>query len=244
MEQDLLPDEVIQEILQRAMEDKFSRTRPATRHFFEHQASSEGQPRAVTIHKWAISPISPTDSKMLIQHLAGMAVKEVAQVATAITGELIFRKPTLLPGLPLWEDGHALFFSGTNNRRFGVQGGNVFDSTGCHSEDVAGAAQRLQALDPTLDLPYERLMIFCAKPLEKRLIKAAAKAQIPCRVFGVYNYKDERSWVITRDESPCSLLIGRPSFPLPVEGNNLVVGARFTVWIDNPKNAVCVVSKE
>lgn len=221
------------------MEEQFSKARPATRHFFEHQAPKEGQERTVIIHKWVISRITEADSELSVRHLANLAVKEVVSVAAQITGELVFRNAHLLPGQPLWEDGVTLF-NHPAAHRLGVKGGNVVQSIDCFEHDVREAADRLEELDQAYG-GDERLLLFCAKPLEKKLIRAAAKAQVACRVFGLHNYKNERSWVLTRDVSPCSLLIGKPSFPLPVEGNVLLVGARFVVWINNPRYAVCVV---
>lgn len=234
----MLQDDVIHGILARAMEEQFSRTRPATRHFFEHQRPSPDQPRTVTIHHWAFSEVRDTDTEDTLRFLAVAAVKEVAKTATKITGELVFREDHLLPHQPLWEDGLPLF-GPPMIERFGVQGGNTIESIGQFSKDIEVAAHRLQELDE--EYPGdERLQVFCAKPLEKKLIRAAAKAKVPCRVFGLYNYKEKRSWVITRDLSPCSLLIGKPAFDLPVEGSKLVVGARFVVWINDPRYAVCV----
>ena len=242
MEFGLLSDDVIQEILTTAMETHFSRSRPATRYFFEHQRPPPGQERTLTIHHWAIAEVTQHDNRSIIKNLANQIVKEVAKTATKITGELIFRTDQLLPHQPLWEDGSPLFAAHTEegHDRFGLPGGNIVESSGCHAEDVQNAAHVLQLMDTEFDPDDERLLLFCAKPLEKKLIRAAAKASIPCRVFGLYNHKNDRSWVLTRDTSPCSLLIGQPTHSLPVKGNKLVAGARFTVWIDDPKNAVCV----
>ena len=246
MEHEVLSDGAIQGILQRAMEEQFSRARPATRQFFEHVSpESDVADRTVTIHSWVTAKIHPTDTRPVVRHLANRVVKEVVSAANSITGELIFRTPNLLPTRPLWTDGSPLFASHSktdDSHRFGVEGGNIVRSTGCFSADVQSAADRLSALDPEFEQD-ERLQIFCAKPLEKRLIRACAKAAVPCRVFGVYNFKDRKSWVITRDSSACSLLIGRPSFEIPVKENHLVVGARFVVWINDPRLAVCVTEE-
>lgn len=234
----MLQDDVIHGILTRAMEEQFSKTRPATRHFFEHQRPGPEQQLTVTIHHWAFSEVYDADTEDTLHHVAVTAVKEVAKTATKITGELVFRADGWLPHQPLWEDGFPLF-GPPGATRFGVRGGNVIESLGEFSKDIEHAAHRLQELDE--EYPGdERLQVFCAKPLEKKLIRAAAKAGVPCRVFGLFNYKNNRSWVITRDLSPCSLFIGRPSFDIPVEGNKLIVGARFVVWINDPRYAVCV----
>ena len=234
----MIQDDVVAKILSQAMEEQFSKARPATRHFFEHQAPEEGQERTVIIHKWVVSKITDSDNELTVRHLANSAVKEVVSVAAQITGEIVFRNNHLLPSQPVWEDDVSLF-NHPASTRFGVKGGNVVGSINCFEHDVRRAADRLEELDQDYE-GDERLLLFCAKPLEKKLIRAAAKAQVACRVFGLYNYKNERAWVLTRDLSPCSLLIGKPSFSLPVEGNVLLVGARFVVWINDPRYAVCV----
>jgi len=238
MEHGLLSDGAIQEILHRAMEEQFSKSRPATRHFFEHAPPAADQDRTVTIHSWVISNFDKYDTRTIVQGVANRMVKEVVKTADAITGELIFRTPHFLPE-PLWIDGDPLFA----RERFGIEEGNIVESSGCFTSDVQAAAERLEDLDPSYP-GDERLQLFCAKPLEKKLIKAAVKAAVPCRVFGVYNFKEHRSWVLTRDSSACSLLIGRPSFSIPVKEGSLVVGARFVVWINDPRLAVCVTPEE
>lgn len=238
MERGLLSDAAVQGILHQAMERQFSRARPATRHFFEHVAPEDDQDRTITIHSWVIAKLTPADTREIVEGLANTVVKEVVKTAAAITGELVFTAPHLLPQ-PKWTDGRPLFA----DERFGVQDGNVVKSSGCFATDVKAAAERLSQLDE--EYPGdERLQLFCAKPLERKLMRAAAKAAVPCRVFGIYNFKEHRAWVLTRDSSACSLLIGRPSFELPVEENNLVVGARFVVWINDPRLAVCVTPEE
>lgn len=234
----MLQDDVIHGILARAMEEQFSRTRPSTRHFFDHRHPDPDQPRTVTIHHWAHAEVSKHDSVDTVRHLAVRAVKEVAKTANRLTGEVVFRQDSWLPHQPLWEDGLPLF-GPPGEDRFGVPGGNVIESIDNPVMEIQAAAQRLETLDAEYE-GDERLQVFCAKPREKELIRAAAKASVPCRVFGLYHYKKERSWIVTRDVSPCSLLIGRPSFDLPVEGTKLMVGARFVVWIDDPRYAVCV----
>jgi len=242
----VLSDGAIQEILHQAMETQFSRARPAIRHFFDHGVpDADAAVSAVTIHSWVFARLNPTDTRDVARHLANVIVKEVVATSAAITGELIFRKLNLLPNQPLWTDGLGLFATHTTNKkhRFGVKGGNVVKSADCFSDDVIAAAERLSALDPSYKRD-ERLQLFCAKPLERELIKACAKAAVPCRVFGIHNFKEQCAWVLTRDSSACSLLIGRPAFDIPVEKNTLHVGARFVVWINDPKLAVCVIPKE
>lgn len=234
----MLQDDAIHRILMRAMEEEFSRARPATRHFFEHQRSTEGNPRPVVIHHWAYANVSPYDTEQTLHHVAVRAVREVARTSDRLTGEVAFQRLNWLPHQPLWEDELPLF-GPPGEDRFGVSGGNTISSIGDPVRDLQAAAQRLEVLDGEYE-GDERLLVFCAKPLEKTLIRAAARAGVPCRVFGIYHYKDEPSWVITRDLSPCSLLIGKPSFDLPVEGTKVVVGARFVVWLNDPRYAVCV----
>jgi len=241
----LLSDDTIQEILQRAMEDQSSRSRPATRYFFERTTIADDHLRAVTIHRWAIAKIEGSDTRDVVHRMASIAVRDVLGMASTIAGELVFRSARFLPQQPLSEDGQPLFsqIDSAGLARFGVPSGNLIQTTNCFSDDVKNAARTLKLMDPELDLPHERLMLFCAKPLEKKLIRAAAKARVPCRVFGIYNYKTERSWVLTRDASPCALVIGRPNFPLRVQGDGkVIVGARFTVWVNDPRNAVCVTA--
>lgn len=227
------------------MEEQFSRARPATRHFFEHTSPSDDQHGTVTIHSWVLAELQPDDTRKVVRHLANRSVREVVAASTAITGEIVFQRLNLLPKQPIWSDGAPLFSRTTIDglARFGVIGGNIVDSVGCYASDVSAAAARLQDLDPDY-AGDERLQLFCAKPLEKKLIRAAVKADINCRVFGLYNFKEHRSWVLTRDTSACSLLIGRPSFNLPVQENTLVVGARFVVWINDPRLAVFVNPEE
>ena len=246
MEHEVLSDSAIQEILCQAMEDQFSKARPATRHFFEHTVPDDDQDLTVTIHSWVIAKLRPTDTHKVVHYLANQAVKEVVATAAAVTGEIVFRIPNLLPHCPIWTDGAPLFAAyapADGSDRFGVRGGNILKSANCYARDVRTATERLVELDPSYERD-ERLQLFCAKPLEKKLIRACAKAKVACRVFGVYNFKEQRSWVLTRDASACSLLIGRPEFDIPVEGSNIVVGARFVVWINDPKLAVCVTPKE
>jgi hypothetical protein len=227
------------------MEDRSSRSRPATRYFFEQSTDVDDHPRAVTIHRWAIANLKEQDTRDMVHRMAGIAVRDVIGMSSTITGEIVFRSACFLPQQPLSEDGQPLF-SQTDSAglaRFGIPEGNLIKSTNCFLDDVKNAAHTLTLMDPELNLPHERLMLFCAKPLEKKLIRAAAKARVPCRVFGIYNYKTERSWVLTRDTSPCALVIGRPNFPLRVQGEGkIVVGARFTVWVNDPRNAVCVTA--
>ena len=235
----MLQDDVVKRVLASAMEEQFSKMRPATRYFFEHRRPEQDQPRTVTIHRWSLTDVVDSDNEAILHHLAIIAVKEVTNTAVKITGEIVFQSNHLLPHQPLWEDGLPLFAEAVANR-FDVPGGNIWKSVGCPNDDVVGAARRLELLDEEYS-GDERLQVFCAKPLERELIRAAAKAGIPCRVFGLFNYKDERSWVITRDLSPCSLFIGSPSFDLPVKGNKLIVGARFVAWVNNPRYAVRVI---
>lgn len=234
----VLQDDVIQVILGRAMEEQFSRIRPATRYFFQHQRPDHDQARTVSIHHWAHAEISDHDTEATLHHCAVRAVKEVAKTATRLTGEIVFQKAHWLPQQPLWEDELPLF-GPPGEDRLGIPGGNTVGSSGDLVDDIKDAAHRLEALDEEY-AGDDRLMVFCAKPLEKLLIRASAKAAVPCRVFGLFHYKNERSWVVTRDVSPCSLHIGAPSFDLPVKGNKLLVGARFTTWIDDPRYAVRV----
>jgi hypothetical protein len=236
----VLPNGAIQEILSQAMEKQFSIARPATRHFFEHEAPTDQQLNTVTIHQWVCATVRETDSRSVIVHLANVAVKEVVAAAAKVTNEVIFGVPNLLPYQPLWDDGSPLFATHAKtggDSRFGLRGGNLLTSSGCLSDDVATASRRLSEMDTEFK-GDERLQLFCAKPLEKTLIRACAKAKVPCRVFGVYNHKECRSWVITRDRSACSLLIGKSRLNIPVEGNKIVVAARLVVWINNPRLAV------
>ena len=236
----MLSDGAIQEILSQAMEKQFSIARPATRHFFEHEAPTDQQPNTVTIHQWVCATVRESDTRNVIVHLANMVVKEVVSAAAKVTGEVIFGVPNLLPRQPIWTDGSPLFAThkGENgDDRFGLIGGNLLTSSSCLSDDVATASRRLSEMDPKFK-GDERLQLFCAKPMEKALIRACAKAKVPCRVFGVYNHNDYRSWVITRDRSACSLLIGKSRLDIPVEGNKIVVAARLVVWINNPRLAV------
>ena len=236
----MLQDDDIREILERAMSKHFGRIRPAARYLFEHQRPDPEQPRTVTIHKWALAPVNRHDSGETLQRLVDIAVRDVAAMATTITAEIVFRRPRYLPALPLWRDGLPLFDE-HGGERFGLPGGNVRSASGHLPTDIVAAAQRLELLDESYP-GDESLMLFCAKPMEKKLVKAAAWARVPCRVFGLFNFKDERSWVLTRDRSPCSLFIGKPAFKLPVEGSKVVVGARFVVWINDPRYAVCVTT--
>lgn len=240
----LLSDGDVQGILRRVLEEKFSRTRPATRYFFNRQAPDATHPLEVSFHHWALATVSDADSRTTVEYYANRVVKEVADTANRILGELVFDKPFYIHTPPAWLDGHSLFSSNSvfESHRFGVIGGNVLTTTNSHVDDVMLAVRRLGDLDPEFDFRYERLLLFCAKPLEKDMIRACAKAGIHSKVFGIYHYKDERSWVLTRDESPCSLVIDKPAFKLPVEGNKMVIGARFAVWVDNPKNAVRVTT--
>ncbi len=242
VEHELPSDDVIQAILGRAMEEQFSKARPAARHFFDHDTPSADQSRAVTFHQWATAELSYGDSIEAVAHLASRCVKEVVAVADKLTCELTFTISGLLPTQPTWSDGSGLFatHNEVGNDRFDVIDGNLIRSVNCFSADIVRAAERLDDLDENYTTGDERLQLFCAKPLEKKLIKASVKAGVPCRVFGLYDHKDERSWVLTRDSSACSLLIGKPAFDLPVKGNKLIVGARFVVRVINPRLAVRV----
>ena len=242
----MLSDEVIHEILYSAVESQRSKVRPAARHFFNCPDTAEKPQHAISIHRWVIADIQGSDSRTVVRYLADTAVKELMKTSLKIAGEIIFRQEELLPEQPLWLDGSPLFSSCsviTGKARFGVNGGNVVESVNCFSDDANNAVRRLSELDQTYQ-GNERLLLFCAKPMEKKLIRAFAKIKVDCRVFGIYNYKNNRSWVLTRDNSACAMTIGRPSFSIPVKGNKLVVGARFVVWIDDPKLAVCVTPKE
>jgi len=246
MEHESLSPTSIEEILRQAKEEQFSKARPATRHFFNHEAPDKGQARTLTVHSWVVAELAPSDTRQIVRHLANNAVKEVVAMAASIAGEIIFRVPHLLPVLPRWDDGSTLFATHstkTGADRFGVAGGNIVEGSDCLAEDVHKASERLVDLDPTYERD-ERLQLFCSKPLERGLIRACAKADVPCRVFGVHGSENQRSWVLTRDASACSLLIGRPSFEIPVKENHLVVGARFVVWITDPRLAVCVLPEE
>jgi len=243
MEHERLSTGAIREILHRAKEEQFSKASPATRHFFEHEPPSGDQQDTLTVHSWAFAKLESTDSRKVVRHLATSVVKEVVAKASTITGEIVFRLPNLLPHLPCWNDGASLFATHSaesGSDRFGVVGGNVIWSGDSLSEDVYSASERLVELDPSYERD-EKLQLFCAKPMEKKLIRACAKAGVACRVFGIRNFRNQRSWVLTRDASACSLLIGRPTFDIPVKENHLVVGARFVVWINNPRFAVCTV---
>jgi hypothetical protein len=246
MERRMLSDGAIQEILRQAMEDQFSKLRPATHHFFDHTTPSTDQDRPVTIHNWVIAGVDPLDSEEIIRHVANRAMQEVVLMAAALAGEVVFRSPRLLPRLPQWRDGTPLFAAHApdGSDRFGVRGGNIVEASNRLSRDVYAAAERLADLDPTYERD-ERLQLFCAKPLERDLVRACAKAGVDCRVFGLRDHAWRCSWTLTRDSSACSLLIGQPSFEIPVEEeNNLVIGARFVVWINNPRFAVCVTHRE
>ena len=246
MGNDRLTADAICEILRLAKEEQFSKARLPTRHFFAHESPDADQPDTLTVHSWVVAELAPTDTRKVVRHLANSAVKEVVTAADKITGEIVFGLPRLLPYLPHWSDGSPLFAThsaASDSDRFGVVGGNVVEATSHLSDDVHTASERLAALDPSY-LRDEKLQLFCAKPLEKRLMQAVAKSGVACRVFGIHNFENQRSWVLTRDSSACSLLIGRPAFEIPVKENHLVVGARFVVWINDPRLAVCVTSEE
>ncbi|MGD9726521.1 MAG: hypothetical protein AB7L09_00545 [Nitrospira sp.] len=234
----MLQDDVIQSVLQKVMEAQFSRIRPSTKHFFELTQPPGLALSSVSIHAWGLAEIEPTDTVASLKFLATEAAKAVSTTTDKMAGELIFRRDRLLPYLPVWTDGLPLFDENGDDR-FGVPGGNVVPSCGDAVEDIENASQCLIQLNEEYD-GDERLLVFCAKPLEKELIRAAAKARVNCRVFGLFHYKQETSWVVTRDLSPYGLYIGRPSFDLPVEGNKLVVGARYVTWITDPRHAVCI----
>ena len=239
---EVLSDGDIKKILSEAMEKQFTRARPATRHFFEHEAPSDGQINTVTTHHWVVAAVEKTDSRITVVELANLAVKEVVIAAAKITNEVIFGVPGLLPHQPIWLDGSPLFaaYSKVNgDDRFDLKGGNLLISSGSLLEDVENASRRLSEMDYQFKND-ERFQFFCAKPLEKLLVKACAKNRIPCRVFGITGYKDRSKWVITRDKSACSLLIGKSHLNIPVKGNRIIVGARLVVWINNPRLAVCM----
>ena len=244
----VLSDEDIQNVLEDAMNAQFARPRQATLNFFAHNAPNKAQKLlAVSIHKWAISRVTDSDTLRTVKGLARIVVKEVAEVALAITGEMVFRETGILPHQPTWNDGSPLFAShdNRNDLRFGVHGGNIIESMDCFTDDISNAVDRLVELDPNGSYDSdERLRIFCAKPLERKFMRACAKIGVNCKVFGIRNYKTERSWVLARDESPCSMVMEAPSFALPVKGNNLVAGAKYVVWINDPRLAVCVTPKE
>jgi hypothetical protein len=84
----LLPDDTIQEIFQRAMEDRSSRSRPATRYFFEQSTDVDDHPRAVTIHRWAIANLKEQDTRDMVHRMAGIAVRDVIGMSSTITGSL------------------------------------------------------------------------------------------------------------------------------------------------------------
>jgi len=230
------------------MEDQFSKSRPAALHFFSHETPTvDQQPFTVSIHKWALGSILESDTTRTIKSLAQVIVKEVAGTSLTLTGELVFSLPRLLPSQPLWDDGCPLFAAqGTDAEdRFGVPGGNIVESMNCFSEDVANAVDRLVELDASGSYDSEeRLRVFCSKPLERKLMRACAKAGVKSKVFGLRDYKDERSWVVARDVAPCSMLMTTPSFDLPVKGSTLTAGAKYVVWINSPRLAVCVTPKE
>lgn len=244
----MLSDKDIQNILENAMENYFSRSRPDTVNFFDRNTPNpEQQPFTVSIHKWAFAPIMDTDTFRTIKSLAKVVVREVAGASLALTSELVFRVPGLLPYPPIWDDGAPLFASHAQDGedRLGVPGGNIIDSVGHTADDISIAVDRLVELDPAGAYDSEeRLKIYCAAPQERKLMKACARAGVKCRVIGIRGHHTERGWIVSRAESPCSMLMTSPTFLLQIKGNQLLAGAKFDVWIENPRLAVYVTPKE
>jgi len=243
-----MSDGDIQNALESAMENQFSKPPPSTTNFFSHgEPTGDEQSLTVSIHKWAIADVTLTDTLLIIKGLAKIVVKEVVSVSTTLAGEMVFGVPGLLPHQPLWTDDAPLFAArdADDLDRFGVPGGNITDSVGCCSDNVLNAIDRLVELDQGGSYDSdERLKIFCPKSMERKLMQACAKVGANCRVFGMRGHQDENSWVLSRDEFPCSLLMTTPSFELPVEGGKMIAGSKYVVWINDPRLAVRITNQE
>jgi hypothetical protein len=234
-----LSSDEIKRILSEAMETQFTTASPTTRHFFEHEDPSDDQPNTVTIHQWVVGVVQKTDSYTTVVELANSVVKEVVMAADKVTDEVIFGVSNLLPYQPVWLDGSTLFATHTKvgGDRFGLKDGNFLISSGSLLDDVETARYRLYEMDQSLK-ENECLQFFCTKSLKTMLVKACVNSRIPCRVFVIPGNKARSGWVITRDKSACSLLIDKSHLGIPIQGNKIVVGARFVVWINNPRLAV------
>lgn len=244
----MIPDSIIKAVLIKAVREQFSKLQPAVRNFFSYASSLPDNDDTVTIHKWVSIEVRDNEPEKSVQALAVAAAKELVSATTAVATELIFRDIKLLPRHPLWSDGTPLF-SITSSKslkdRFGVRGGNIVQSTGSYDDDLVAAVNRMVELGYDLSR-REHLNIFCAPAFSKTLRRSAAKLGITCSVFTLRGADDGqfpcRSWVLARDAPSCSLLIDKPSFQLPAIGDKVMVGARFSVWINDPRLAVYVMS--
>jgi hypothetical protein len=244
----MLSDGDIQKALESAMENQFSKPPASTTNFFSHgEPTGDEQSLTVSIHKWAIADVTSTDTLPTIKVLAKVVVKEVAGVSYSLTGEMVFGFSGLLPRQPLWTDEAPLFAArdADDLDRFGVPGGNITTSVGSCSGDVLNAIDRLVELDQSGSYDSdEKLRIFCSKSMERKLMRACAKVGANCRVFGMRGYQNEQSWVMSRDNFPCSMLMATPSFELPVKGTKMIAGSKYVVWINDPRLAVRVTYQE
>jgi hypothetical protein len=239
-------DEQIQEILRQVATSYPAPIAPIVAQLFD-VGSAPKFCGAVKMHRWVFARTLDSDTTELIRMLARMAVVEMNSTMAKLAMELVFNDPHLLPQIPVWEDGESLFARKTSIdelHRFGVEGGNIVESSDCLAGDVETAVDRLIQLDP--DGAYdsdESLMIFCATPMVKSLIRACVKSGQKCKVMGLKDHR-RSSWVLTGNKPPCGLEIRRPDFPLADVGTRIVVGARFTVWINDPRRAILVAPRQ
>lgn len=229
------------------MEKQFSMLDPVLYSFFDIvtvDGAEEASP-SLTIHKWVLANVEDSDSASTVRSIANSAVKEIIAASVELASELALQELRLLPRQPVWSDGAPLFIpTGTtvNHPSTGVREGNLLKSTGCFATDVELAARRLTHLLPGYN-KQEELQLFCAKPLVKKLVKASHKAGVSCRVHGLFNHRDSRSWSLMRVESACSLEIKRPEFTLPCAGaSKIVVGAALVLRVVDPRLIVHVTA--
>lgn len=235
-------NEQIQAILNHVAAGHLPVIDPLVAGLFDCEARPSTLP-TVTMHKWVVAPVEASDDAKSIRDLAKSAIAEMSGTSAKIAMELVFSATRFLPQLPLWTDGSQLFHRQSaidGSHRFGVEGGNVVESVDCFASDVETAVDRLIQLDANGAYDSdEPLMIFCSKRLERRLIRAAVRVSQKCAVTGIDSYRGD-SWILIGAKSPCGMEIRRPTYQLGGSGTRIVVGARFTTWIADPRLVIRV----
>lgn len=239
-------DDEIQEILRQVAAENLSPAEPVITRVFDFGDPLRAQ-RVVEFHRWVTARIGFVDFPALIRFIARRVVIEMRQTSLSLVREVLFGPTYLMPSHLLWSDGSPLFSrigEIDGEHRFGVEGGNTVESVGCHIGDVENAVDRLIQLDQRgaydSDVP---LMVVCARRLERHLIRACARAGQKCKVVGLRDY-DHPDWVVLGAKSPCAMEITKPDFTPKNIGAGIIVGARFSVWMTDPTQAIFVRSKE
>lgn len=202
-------------------------------------SQNERSRRAVSIHHW-VSVVSDSETVDDDRELAWEIVAELMSTPTKLLHEIVSGRSRLLPTLPKALDGSPLHsdVDGRGRHRFGVIGGNTMTTTGDVIKDMRLAIARLAAMNVKRPLSRdERLCVICHPSLTDwfLLVHGAIPFSIDVVEFELLTPSDP--WIICRDAFAV-IKIGSPSLLVEVKDDTVGLGARFSVWLDDPANSV------